>query len=112
MIDFNSTVLDGGATVITATGRLDMRAAPQLKTLVAAAVEAGRVPIGIDLSGVEFMDSSGLGALISGLRAARQVGGDLRIAGARAQVLAVLELTNIDRVLRPYDTVEDALRAG
>ena len=48
------------------------------------------------------MDSTGLGALISGLRATRQAGSDLRIAGATAQVLSVLTMTRIDRVIRPY----------
>jgi anti-sigma B factor antagonist len=54
------------------------------------------------------MDSSGLGALISGLKTARQAGGDLRIAGAGPQVEAVLDLTNLKRVLRPRPDVASA----
>jgi anti-anti-sigma regulatory factor len=49
--------------------------------------------------------------LISGLRATRQAGSDLRIAGATSQVLAVLQMTRIDRVMPPYESVEEALRA-
>ncbi|MDX6296633.1 MAG: anti-sigma factor antagonist [Nocardioidaceae bacterium] len=112
MTSFRTREATGGATVIEATGRLDMVAAPQLKSLVASAVSDGLTPVIVDLSAVEFLDSSGLGALISGLRATRQVGSDLRIAGAGGQVIAVLELTNIDRIIHPYGSVEDALRGG
>jgi anti-sigma B factor antagonist len=101
-----------GATIIQPTGRLDMLAAPQLKSVVGAAVASGKTPVVVDLAGVDFLDSSGLGALISGLRATRQVGSDLRIAAAAAQVLAVLKLTNIDRIIPPYRNVEDALQGG
>lgn len=62
----------------------------------------------VDLSAVESIDSSGLGALISGLKSARQAGGDLRIVAAGPQVSAVLELTNLNRVLKAYDTAEGA----
>ena len=112
MINFDTTVVDGGATVIEATGRLDMVAAPQLKALVQSAVGEAKTPVVVELSGVQFMDSTGLGALISGLRTTRQAGSDLRIAGATAQVLSVLTMTRIDRIIQPYRSVEDALRAG
>jgi anti-sigma B factor antagonist len=112
MISFDTTVVDSGATVIEAKGRLDVVAAPQLKALVQSAVGYANTPVVVELSGVQFMDSTGLGALISGLRATRQAGSDLRIAGATSQVLSVLAMTRIDRVMRPYGSVEDALRAG
>jgi hypothetical protein len=51
----------------------------------------------------------GLGALIGGLKAARLAGGDLRYTRPGEQARLVLELTRLDRVLRPYPTVEDAL---
>ena len=112
MIDFHTRVSDGGATIIVATGRLDMVAAPQLKALVQGAVAEARMPVVVDLAAVQFIDSTGLGALISGLRVTRQVGSDLRIAGAGTQVLSVLAMTRIDRVIHPYPSVEAALRAG
>lgn len=112
MTSFEHTVAVGGATVIEASGRLDMVAAPALKALITSAVEGRKTPVVVDLHGVAFMDSSGLGALVSGLRTTRQAGSDLRIAGATSQVLAVLQLTKIDRIIRPYGTVEEALSAG
>ena len=56
----------------------------------------------------ESVASSGLGALISGLKSARLAGGDLRIARPGPQVLTVLEFTSLNRVLQAYDSVESA----
>lgn len=98
----------GGVVVLKPEGRLNMVAAPAVREAVASIVDSGRSKVAVDLSGVEFIDSSGLGALISGLKTTRQAGGDLRIAGANDQVKLVLSLTNLERVLTPYDTVENA----
>ena len=112
MTSFNTITAKGGDSVVEVAGRLDMAAAPQFKTQVASTLSGNKRLVVVDLSGVEFMDSSGLGALISGLRTTRQVGSDLRIASAQPQVLAVLELTKIDRILHPYSSVDEALGAG
>lgn len=98
-----------GAVVLAAAGRLNLTSAGHLRRTVDEAVGEGRARVVVDLGEVAFIDSSGLGALVGGLKAARQAGGDLRIAAAGEQVRTVLGLTNLDRVLRPYDTVEDAL---
>lgn len=94
--------------VIACEGRLNMVAAPKLKACIEETIEQGSPHIVIDLSSTSFIDSSGLGALIGGLKRARQSSGDLRIAAASEQVRAVLRLTNLDRVLRPYEKVDDA----
>jgi anti-anti-sigma factor len=98
-----------GVSVIRLDGRLDMLTAAQVKTHLAEEPAAGRSRLVVDMAGVEFIDSSGLGALISGLKAARLAGGDMRIANAREQARTVLELTRLDRVLRLYDSVDEAL---
>lgn len=85
-----------------------MVAAPGLRKELHALVEAGNSRIVVDLSGTEFIDSSGLGALISGLKAARQAGGDLRIAAPTRQVSTVLDLTNLNRVLRSHESADGA----
>jgi anti-sigma B factor antagonist len=112
MIEFETELMEGDAAVIRPRGRLDMVAAAPLRALVIETVGANRARIVVDLSGTEFMDSSGLGALIAGLKTTRQAGGDLRIAAAGVQVATVLQLTNLDRVLRPYPSVEAALGGG
>jgi anti-sigma B factor antagonist len=96
--------------VLQPTGRLNMVAAPALKSLMEETVASGQNRIVVDLGQVTFIDSSGLGALIAGLKATRQAGGDLRIADVPEQVMTVLRLTNLDRVLRVHPTVVDASR--
>lgn len=71
--------------------------------------DAARLHALAGLNLLDFIDSSGLGALVAGLKKTRQAAGDLRIAGANEQALMVLGLTNLDRVMRPHETVEDAL---
>lgn len=105
----NLTVTPGETyAVIRPEGRLTATAVPRLRTAVDDLVTAGSARIVVDLSGTEFVDSSGLGALIGGLKAARLAGGDLRIAGMTEPVRRVLKLTNLDRVLRDHPTPESA----
>lgn len=95
-------------THIAGSGRLNMVGAPQLREVVSEAVAGGSSHVVLDLAGTEFMDSSGLGALIGCLKLARQAGGDLRIANVQPQVQTVLELTSMNRILTPYESVEAA----
>lgn len=104
----SSTV--GDATVLRCDGRLTMVAAPTLKSAIDEVVENGSARVVVDLSEASFVDSSGLGALVAGLKRTRQAGGDLRIAEPQEQVRMVLALTNLDRILQPFDRVEDAVR--
>ncbi len=100
---------DGGLTVLSPSGRLNMTSAIDLRETIGAVVSAGDVHIVVDLSDIEFIDSSGLGGLISGLKTAREAGGDLRISAPSEQVQLVLQLTNLGRVLVHYDDTEAAL---
>jgi len=98
----------GEVAVLRCSGRLNMTAAPGLRAAVDETVGGGINRIVVDLADTSFVDSSGLGALVGGLKSARLAGGDLRIAGAPEQVRTVLALTNLDRVLTPHRTVADA----
>lgn len=94
--------------VVELQGRLDLLSAADVKQTLADAVEQGNRKLVVDLAGVTFVDSSGLGALIGGLKAARVAGGDLRIARPQEQAQVILSLTTLDRVLKIYNTVEEA----
>lgn len=108
MIDFDVQTTDRGIGVVTPQGRLNMVSARRLKEVLGDLVAAGTVRIVVDLAETTFLDSSGLGALIAGLKHARQNGGDLRIARPTEAVSAVFKLTNLDKVLRARDDVEGA----
>ena len=106
-MSFTETSL-GACVVLAPEGKFNLVEAPLLKARVDDLIVAGSAKIVVDLQRVDFIDSSGLGALIGGLKAARQAGGDLRIAAAGPQVVAVLKLTNLDRILIPHITAEAA----
>jgi anti-sigma B factor antagonist len=66
----------------------------------------------LQLDQVEFLDSSGLGALMRLLQAARSKGGDLKLSGVPPQIRKTLEMTNLMRQFEAYDTVEEAITAA
>lgn len=98
-----------GVAIICLEGRLDLRVASEVFEWLRTTVNAGHHRLIVDLAQVSFVDSSGLSALIGGLKMARQVGGDLRVARLTEQPRQALQLTTLDRVLHPYDTIEQAL---
>ena len=99
----------GGAAVVHLNGRLDLLSAGDVKQRLSQVVADGSKKVVVDLGDVSFVDSSGLGSLIGGLKAARLAGGDLRIARPAEQARTILDLTTLNRVLRPYATLEEAL---
>lgn len=82
--------------IIRLDGRLDLQAAPEVRQQLEAA--AGPTRLIVDMARVTFVDSSGLGALVSGLKAARREGGELRLAAPGEQARQLLKLTTLDRV--------------
>lgn len=88
-----------GAVVLTPTGRLNLTSAPSLRAQLSELIAAGNTRVVVDLSSTDSVDSSGIGALIAALKAARAAGGDLRITAPNQQVTSVLKLTNLSRVL-------------
>src|SRR5438067_12103191 len=96
-------------TVLAPKGRLDMSSAPAFRERVRQLIDSGVNQLVVDFGEVSFVDSSGLGAVIGGLKLARRAGGDLRIARPNQQVLLVLDLTSLNRVLQPYGSLEEAL---
>jgi anti-sigma B factor antagonist len=83
----------------------------RFKEKIRGLIGEGRRNLVIDLGLVTFVDSSGLGALISALKILRSNGGDLKLANVGEKVLSVLEITRLLRVFDTYATAEDALAA-
>jgi anti-sigma B factor antagonist len=109
-MEFRTEPSGDDIAVISGDGRLNMVSGPDLREAVKRAVAGGRPRVVVDLSRVPFMDSSGLGALIAGLKAAREAGGDLRIVQPSTQVTMVLKLSNVDSILPAHASVEEAYR--
>lgn len=97
-----------GATVVAVDGELDAVSAPQLDEFLTPLVaEGGRVVL--DLSGVEFLDSTGLGVVIKSLAAARDAGGELTAVVTSPRVSKVFTITGVDQMMVLRDSVDAAL---
>jgi anti-sigma B factor antagonist len=72
---------------------------------------AGQRHLLIDLSEVPFMDSAGLGALIGGIRRAREAGGEVAVACSRPTLTRLLHTTGFDRIVPVTETLEEAVAA-
>jgi anti-sigma B factor antagonist len=109
-MDIKVRHLPGGVAVVSPSEKLNMATAMDLREAISALVSSGMNFLIIDLSEVDFIDSSGLGGLVSGLKKAREQGGDLRLAAPNEQIKLVLELTNLDKVLASFTDAETALQ--
>ena len=89
----------GEARVMHPEGRLDVALAPAFREQVKRLLDAGSTKLIIDLGGVSFVDSSGLGTILVGLKLARRAGGDIRIVRPPPQFKALLQLTSVSRFL-------------
>jgi len=98
-----------GVTVLAPSGRLDVGGVPALRDAVGELTHNGPAKVVIDMEGVTFVDSTGLGSVIAALKQIRAAQGELRLAAPNPQVRVVLELTTLDRVFPYYATVEEAL---
>ena len=102
---------EGDAVVVAVRGDLDLDGGEDLRAALRAAIdeEPGR-RIVVDLEGVDFMDSAGLGVLLGGRERARNGDGDLVVVATGRSVLRVLTLTGLDRVFEIFAGRREALR--
>lgn len=89
--------------------RLDAHNSGDLKTELAGLFEQKEKNILVDLKDVRFIDSSGLGALVSGFKNAISHQGNLKLSGLQPQVKSMFELTRLHRVFEIFGSSEDAL---
>ncbi|MGH9102180.1 MAG: STAS domain-containing protein [Acidimicrobiales bacterium] len=93
-------------TVCKPVGELDAFTVGQFRQ---ALVELASTPkLVIDLADVPFVDSAGLGALIGGIRRARELGGDVAVSCSRPTLVRLLRTTGFDRIVTVAETVEEA----
>jgi anti-sigma B factor antagonist len=88
-------------------GDLDMASMSQMK--LQDYINAGRIKLVLDLEGIEYIDSAGLGEIVRAMKRAREAGGDLRLCGVRGQVGKIIEITGLHKALAVYPTREEAV---
>lgn len=96
-------------TVVTVEGQLIVANRQDLKTAIQEALEAGDRRFVIDFGPTAYIDSSGLGALVSINRKVREGGGELRLAGLNEDLRSLFELTKLDTLFVISPTVSEAL---
>jgi anti-sigma B factor antagonist len=104
-----NTDAKGDWMVLTVGGEVDLNTAPQLKERINGLIAQGHSNLVVDLEGVEFMDSTGLSALVSGLMRTSEAGGEMAVVCTRPQVLRLLGLTGLDQVLSVHGSVSEAV---
>lgn len=100
---------EGEHTVLAVAGEVDVYTAPALRDRIADLLDAGQQQLVIDLGGVEFLDSTGLGVLVAGLNRAREVGGSLSLVCPQERVLKLFRITGLDEVFTVHSSVDEAL---
>jgi anti-sigma B factor antagonist len=90
-------------------GSLDIATSPTVRAALQDAAERGEHGIIVDLSGLDFIDSTGLGALIGSQRRAKEKGAEVRLVVREGQILRLLRITGLLTVFGVYPTVDEAL---
>jgi len=98
-----------GVTVVQVEGQLIVGNRQELKDRVFAALDKGERRILIDFSQTGYIDSSGLGALVSISKRVREAGGELRLSGLNEDLRSLFELTKLDTLFAIAETPQQAL---
>ena len=101
-----------GRTVVSVVGEIDVYTAPRLREEITELVAAGSYDIVIDMSEVEFLDSTGLGVLVGGLKKVRAHEGSLQLVCNQDRLLKIFRITGLAKVFVIHDTAEAALAAS
>lgn len=102
---------ENGIDIVTITGRLVAADVPEARESLKKIVENGTGKLVVDLSGVNFIDSSGLSVLISAFKQIRHRGGRMLISGISSNVQTLLELTRLNEIFERFASTEAALKA-
>jgi anti-sigma B factor antagonist len=94
--------------VLDLTGEVDSYNAPRLKDKMVLLIEEGKTDLILNLTGVEYIDSTGLGTLVAGLKRATEKGGTVRIICPNPPILKVFQITNLVKVFTIYPNEQAA----
>jgi anti-sigma B factor antagonist len=98
--------------VFELSGSLDIATSPTVRASLLEASGRGDHRLIVDLTLVEFLDSTGLGALIGAQRRANEVGGELRLVVKEGQIVRLLRITGLLKIFAVYPTLDDAVNDG
>lgn len=100
---------EGMIKILTLKGRLDAQVSGSVKERIHELLAEGATRLILNLEGVDFLDSSGLGALVSSLRKVKEKKGEIKLAGLRPEVRSIFDITRVTRLFTIYEKVQDAV---
>lgn len=98
----------GGAVIVAFEGDVDLQSSPDARKVLLECVER-KLPVLVDLSKVDYIDSSGIASLVESLQSARKASCDLILVSVSSSALRVLELARLDKVFTICASIEDGL---
>jgi len=102
---------EGDRTVVAVGGEIDVYTAPKLREQLVDLVNDGRYHLVVDMEGVEFLDSTGLGVLVGGLKRVRAHDGSLRLVCTQERILKIFRITGLTKVFPIHESVSEAVAA-
>ena len=104
---------NGAAVIRPAAARVDLQVAGEFRAALLEVIDGGHHRLVVDMSDVHFVDSSGLGALVSALKTVKLLkgDGDVRLANVQPPVVALLEVIRLHRVFASYPSVDLAVQS-
>jgi len=100
---------DGGYQVCAVSGELDAYTAPDFRDALEAQLEEGHATIVVDMGGLSYLDSTGLGILVGTAKRCRQAGGDLAVVCNRDNLLKIFNISGTQEILNVVPSLQDAL---
>ena len=101
-----------GWALVRVQGDVDVATAPRLREQLITIISDGQPRVVLDLDGVDFLDSTGLGVIVSALKRTKTHGGDLRVVCTRPAVRRVFALTGLDLAMPLADSAAEAVGRG
>jgi anti-sigma B factor antagonist len=99
----------GDVPIVAVSGEVDVYSAPALKDNITEILQSGVTTLIVDLSGVAFLDSTGLGALVEARAATSDAGGSLPLVCSQERILKLFTITGLDGVFTIYPSIGDAV---
>jgi anti-sigma B factor antagonist len=100
-----------GIEIVEVEGEIDVYTAPRLRELLIELVNTGFYQLVVNMEKVEFLDSTGLGVLVGGLKRVRAHDGSLDLVCTQERILKIFRITGLTKVFGIHDNVDEAIKA-
>ncbi len=100
---------EGERTVVAVSGEIDVYTAPKLREHLIDLVSSGQYKLIVDLEAVDFLDSTGLGVLVGGLKRVRTHDGSLDLVCSQDRILKIFRITGLTKVFAIHASIDEAL---